>query len=863
MNKIFNALVIIILLVLIGGDGAVHSWPDILQPTNLPKSEEGRQSQLKREAWWNLLHQADAGVDWKQIEYENQFAFQEKKLQHISLRNRDCEEFSIAEGAITGTWAERGSRNQAGSVFDTEYDAARDEIWVLSAGGSLWKGARAGNEWQVVNQDLRFSPGILKFIRHQDNRRLIAFINRTPHYSDDDGISWKPASGIRYKDRFGNFKDPVSVRHGKNTFIYTLSVSGVGEQIVLYRSEDKGETYQPVYQLPTAQLHEVSLTVPLFSTSLQLIYKEGQSTSLVQISPQDGSIRRTTTDFDFGEAIANLTGWMQDTTLHLFAYKTELVDDGRDIRVRLYHSEDRGNSWNERGMLFAEPWQVGLYISPSNPDVMYYGEVECFQSIDAGKTWRRINSWQEYYLNIEEKLHADIMNFAEFRTSSGEPFLLVSTHGGLSISYDQFTTQTNLGLQNLNVSQYYSVKTDQKNPEYIYAGSQDQGLQVSDDASEPDALSFNQVLPGDFHHLVLTNNNESIWAVYIGGWVAYFENLQEFPFTTNSFQLDSEDEQVWFPPIIASPFTGENAVLLAGGNIDGGPGSFIIKLEIEDRAILKSQLDFDFKEASNGGVLSALSASPINPELWYAVTTNGHFFYSADAGQTWSCNKDLPLQTQAFYGQAILPSVRDQQTVYLAGSGYSNPPVYVSNDNGVSFQSMSQGLPSTLVLDLELPPDGDFILAATEAGPYIFLPSENRWFSLNNGCAPNQTYWSVEYLPNERTARFGTFGRGIWDFEINRISTNVERSKAPLEVRIYPNPAIGNINFELPQTARTDDSFDLYIFSMDGQLLLQKTGIPVESRNTIGIEELAAGTYLLQVRMGSKAGNRKIVVVRP
>ena len=31
-----------------------------------------------------------------------------------------------------------------------------------------------------------------------------------------------------------------------------------------------------------------------------------------------------------------------------------------------------------------------------------------------------------------------------------------------------------------------------------------------------------------------------------------------------------------------------------------------------------------------------------------------------------------------------------------------------------------------------------------------------------NGTA--QTYWSVEYIPELRTARFGTYGRGIWDF---------------------------------------------------------------------------------------------------
>ena len=33
--------------------------------------------------------------------------------------------------------------------------------------------------------------------------------------------------------------------------------------------------------------------------------------------------------------------------------------------------------------------------------------------------------------------------------------------------------------------------------------------------------------------------------------------------------------------------------------------------------------------------------------------------------------------------------------------------------------------------------------------------------------APDQTYWSVEYIDEINTARFGTYGRGIWDFVID------------------------------------------------------------------------------------------------
>ena len=30
--------------------------------------------------------------------------------------------------------------------------------------------------------------------------------------------------------------------------------------------------------------------------------------------------------------------------------------------------------------------------------------------------------------------------------------------------------------------------------------------------------------------------------------------------------------------------------------------------------------------------------------------------------------------------------------------------------------------------------------------------------------APDQTYWTVEYIAGIQTVRYGTYGRGIWDF---------------------------------------------------------------------------------------------------
>ena len=105
--------------------------------------------------------------------------------------------------------------------------------------------------------------------------------------------------------------------------------------------------------------------------------------------------------------------------------------------------------------------------------------------------------------------------------------------------------------------------------------------------------------------------------------------------------------------------------------------------------------------------------------------------------------------------------------VYIGGSGYSNFPVYQSSNHGVSFQSMSAGLPNTLVFQLATSDGGELLFAATEVGPYVYDVYEEEWFDLAGLSAPDQTYWSLEYVPEIHTARFGTYGRGIWDFIID------------------------------------------------------------------------------------------------
>ena len=56
------------------------------------------------------------------------------------------------------------------------------------------------------------------------------------------------------------------------------------------------------------------------------------------------------------------------------------------------------------------------------------------------------------------------------------------------------------------------------------------------------------------------------------------------------------------------------------------------------------------------------------------------------------------------------------------------------------------------------------IFAATEVGPYCFSFEDGNWEDMSNDAAPEQVYWSVEYIHEIKSVRFGRYGRGIWDY---------------------------------------------------------------------------------------------------
>ncbi len=503
------------------------------------------------------------------------------------------------------------------------------------------------------------------------------------------------------------------------------------------------------------------------------------------------------------------------------------------------------------------PWDVSLFVSERNPDLLLYGEVECYRSSDGGYNFNRINGWAEYYDNVPLKLHADIMYFSEVVDYQGLSFILISNHGGLSITTDEAITNSNISMSGLNVSQYYDVATDPLDNRTIYAGSQDQGFQRARPISDEGIVDFEQVISGDYGHTAFSENGQRLWTVYPGGWVTYYPDPQ-FGGSVASFSVESEDETVWIPPLVTGPYPDRNEVFLAGGNSEGGPGSYLIRLTYQGGSIIPEMVNYNFESFSSGGTISYIAFSPINPDHWYVSTTNGRFFYSTDGGENWEQNVEFLAGSHYLYGAAIHPSEVDENTIYYGGSGYSNPGVYVSYDNGFTFNALDEGLPNTMVFELDGNENDSLIFAATEAVPYVFNQAEESWFPLSSTCLPTQTYWSVEYLEESQTARFGTYGRGIWDLVIQEAPVTTSATNLPVQtLKVYPNPSNGLVTLDLPELS---GEVNLQVFDVQGRLVRELKIDTELSQTELNLSDLNKGTYEMMILTDSERFQQRLVI---
>ncbi|RPJ48152.1 MAG: hypothetical protein EHM19_02340 [Candidatus Latescibacterota bacterium] len=792
----------------------------------LDEDAERRNRSLRRQ-WIEEMHRAAPGVDWRSVERRNGAERQRERNEAVRAR------FPL--------WTELGSRNLSGRMHAAALSPSGDSLYGGSSRGGVWKASLNGEGWRPLGNNLYGGAHGIAVAAGEPEIVTAITDDGLVHYTEDGGATWIVPSGPEpdLESCKRVLRDPGSPER-----VYLLTRKDPTSS-KLWVSEDGGKTYARIARL-------------------------GPSPGDIWIDRvSGGDLHLLMGDRLLRSADAGAT-W--DTLGFLpIASPTNVVLTGSEAGAptlyaaatsgggwELYRSTDGGLTWTHRHEIH-DFWET-LSASIVDPDLVVFAGVEMWRSTDGGASFAKVNDWQDYYGDPLTKLHADFPG-TECAWADGGEIFYISTDGGLYRSDDGIATVTNISLEYLGVSQYYSTLTSANDPSLILAGSQDQGYQRSTGEAIGAWRDFDQLWSGDYGHLTSTSGrHDRVYSVYPG--FVLVQKGEADP-ALSSVDFPAGESYPWMPFILADPLDS-SAFYFCATRLHR------YQVRTHTTSTVSTQ---DFTE-NGGSYLTALGVSPVDPDDRIAATNTGVVWTSTDGGDTWLVSPDNGPSAHYFYGTAIAFSPIDADVAFLGGSGYGGPAVYRTDDGGTTWSPASDGLPSTLVFSLAFEgPAGGALYAACEAGPYRRDPATGAWEAIGGAEAPLTTFWSVEAVPAASVMRFGTYGRGIWDYDTS-VETEVASAGASAPpgaeraLASFPNPfnASVTIHFRLEQGG----PFTLAIFNAAGERvrLLDSGTLPAgeheatwDGRSDAG-RDAASGVYTARLESAGRAAVRRMVLAR-
>ena len=439
-----------------------------------------------------------------------------------------------------------------------------------------------------------------------------------------------------------------------------------------------------------------------------------------------------------------------------------LLFDTPVIGAEVYQSIDFGKTWkkvneDDLGYLF---YSYGYYfgeirIDPQNPEKVYTMGVPLIKSNDSGKSWMSID-----YENMHGDYHALWIN----PNKSGH--LIVGNDGGINISYDD--GENWMKFNSPSVGQFYDINVDMKEPYNVYGGFQDNGVwmgpsnyQASLRWHSTGKYPWKSIYGGDGMQTEIDyRDNETVYTgSQFGNYVRTNTRTGERKRITPSHKLGERPYRWnWETPIYLSRHNQD--ILYMGSN------KFHRSLNQGDEFETLSE------DLTNGGVkgnvsygtLTTIIESDLKFELIYVGSDDGLIHVSRDGGFSWkNISENLP---KNMWVSSIYPSRFKESRVYLSLNGYRwdnfEPMIYVSEDYGLNWSRIGNELPNEPVnVIIEDSRNEGLVYVGTDHGVYASLDYGNNFHPFINGLSGAPVHDLVLH-PRENDLVVGTHGRSVY-----------------------------------------------------------------------------------------------------
>ena len=788
-----------------------------------------------------------------------------------------------AQDLGTLPWRHIGPSSFGGRIDDIEAIPGRPStIFVGTAGGGVFRTTNNGTTWApVFDRDGRSTsigdiaiapsdPGIVWVGTGEPNNRQSSTWGDGIYRSLDGGETWTHM-GLKETHHIGRVV--IHPRNPNTVFVAALGhLWGPNDDRGVYRTTDGGTTWKKVLAGNNVTgAVDVALDPDGRTVYAAMYQRQRRGFGFVGGGPGSGLFRSR----DGGDTWEPLTNGLpvgvkgrigiaiapsQPNTVYAIV---EAKAGG------VFRSDDKGSTWTRQSSLNPRPMYYSqVRVDPQHPDRVWVLGTYVHKSIDGGKTFTTDSTG--------DRIHVD--HHALWLNPNDGNHMMLGNDGGLYFTYDGAKNWD--FIDNLPIGQFYDIDVDDRDPYYVYGGTQDNGtwglpVRTYNGVGITNTDVINIAYGDGFFTVTDPADPRYIYANSQGGraYRVHLATREERGIRPVPDDAKESYRFNWSTPMVRSPH--DPRTIYYGGNKlfrtrDGGESWDVVSPDLTRNQEWKSipimgiVRDSTTPSRDDGvsdyGTMTSVSESPRSQGVLLVGTDDGQVQLSTDGGAAWTnitARFKLPAPR---WVSKVLWSQHEARTAYVAFDGHYDddlaPMVYRTTDGGITWSAVAGDLPvgHSVKTLAEHPSNRDVLFAGTEFGLYVTFDGGKRWAYVG-GALPRVRIDDIAIHPKHRDLVLGTHGRSIIVLDDISLFDKGAPVVASGEAALYPIrpvmqrfvtrvlPTPGARNFQAPNPP-------------PGALITYALGVPASASDTVATLKVAdaAGKVVRTLKVPAAAG---------
>jgi len=442
-------------------------------------------------------------------------------------------------------------------------------------------------------------------------------------------------------------------------------------------------------------------------------------------------------------------------------------------RSALFRSDDGGKTWQEgdrsNWMVWRPFYFANLIVDPKNADKVYKPDLTLIMSEDGGKS----------FSSVGNAAHGDFHTI--WVNPENTDHLIAGDDGGVWYSYDGGNSWWKGN--NLPISQFYHVSTDNFDPYHVYGGLQDNSDWVGD-SQYPGGITnsrWENVFGGDgFWVFSDPADPNYIYAESQGGFVG---RINRYTLETRLIKPEPNyGEKLrfnWNTPIHLS--ANERGTIYVGAQFlfrsrDHGQSWERISPDLTTNDPEKQKQEesggvtVDNSSAETHTTIYSISESPRDGQIIWVGTDDGNLQLTRDGAKSWTnVVGNVPNLPKFSWVSWVEAGRYDAGTAYATFDrhtfGDMEPHVYKTTDYGKTWTSIvapDSGVRGYAHVIKEDPVAPNLMYLGTELGLWVSLDGGKHWAEYKGHEFPSVAVRDLVVQPRESDLVLATHGRGIW-----------------------------------------------------------------------------------------------------